>query len=42
MKTIPPSILTRPVAGLNLQPGTLADQLQGQRPTLLVFLRHFG
>ena len=42
MTTIPPALLNRPVQGLNLQPGTLADQLDDQRPTLLVFLRHFG
>ncbi len=42
MKTIPSTLLTQPVVGLNLQLGTLADQLQGSRPTLLVFLRHFG
>ena len=33
--------LDTPVAGLNLLPGTLRDQL-GATPTLLVFLRHFG
>ena len=33
--------LALPVVGLNLHPGTLADQL-GDRPTLLVFLRHAG
>jgi hypothetical protein len=38
---IPTSLLARPVAGLNLSPGTLNDQL-GPQPMLLVFLRHFG
>lgn len=41
MKQIPQAILDRPVEGVNLQPGSLRDQL-GDRPTLLVFLRHFG
>ena len=40
-QTIADSLLRRPVAGVNLRPGGLADQL-GNRPTLLVFLRHFG
>lgn len=39
--TLPSDILQHPVQGLNLNPGTLADQLSHQ-PTLLVFLRHFG
>ena len=30
-----------PVTGFNLQPGTLSEQI-GDRPTLIVFLRHFG
>ena len=34
-------VLRAPVTGVNLMPGTLADQL-GTEPTLLVFLRHFG
>jgi len=34
-------VLDAPVAGVNLMPGSLRDQL-GQAPTLLVFLRHFG
>ncbi len=38
---IVPEILDKDVEGLNLQAGTLRDQLPGQ-PTLLVFLRHFG
>lgn len=38
---IPPATLDTPVAGLNLRPGTLRDQLS-PAPTLLVFLRHFG
>ncbi len=33
--------LDTPVAGPNIRPGTLRDQL-GAGPTLLVFLRHFG
>jgi hypothetical protein len=44
MKTSGPidaTTLALPVAGLNLAPGTFADQLGG-RPTLLVFLRHLG
>lgn len=41
MRTIDTTILTTPVTGLNLQAGTLEDQL-GNTPTLLVFLRHFG
>lgn len=39
--TMAPDVLNAPVAGRNLRPGTLRDQL-GPRPTLLVFLRHFG
>ena len=39
---IPDTIHRRPVQGLRLRPGTLADQLESDRPTLLVFLRHFG
>jgi hypothetical protein len=39
---IPDKVYRRPVHGLRLRPGTLADQLEGDRPTLLVFLRHFG
>jgi hypothetical protein len=38
---IPDEVLARFVRGVNLMPGTLRDQL-GERPTLLVFLRHFG
>ncbi len=41
MRTIDTTILTTPVTGVNLQPGTLQDQL-GHMPNLLVFLRHFG
>jgi len=41
MKTISPDILQSPVEGLNLNPGLFADQLD-HKPTLLVFLRHFG
>ena len=36
-----PTILEAPVAGRNLRPGSLRDQI-GSRPTLLVFLRHLG
>ncbi len=39
--TIPPEIIQSPVEGFNLREGTFGDQL-GDRPTLLVFLRHFG
>jgi hypothetical protein len=38
---IPDALLERYVQGVNLMPGTLADQL-GDAFTLLVFLRHFG
>jgi hypothetical protein len=41
MQQINSEILDLPVEGANLQPGSLRDQL-GDRPTLLVFLRHFG
>lgn len=41
MKQIQTAILDISITGLNLQPGTLRDQL-GQTPTLLVFLRHYG
>lgn len=41
MQHIHSEILDTPVHGLNLQPGTLRDQL-GAEQTLLVFLRHFG
>ncbi len=41
-KTIPDTILQSHVDGLNLTPGTLADQLDPRQPTLLVFLRHYG
>jgi hypothetical protein len=34
-------LLSAPVEGVNLRPGTLRDQL-GDVPTLLIFLRHFG
>lgn len=39
---IPTAIWQQPVEGLNLQPGSLANQLTPHQPTLLVFLRHFG
>lgn len=42
MTRISQGILDTPVAGVNLQPGTLGDQFDPQRPTLLVFLRHLG
>ncbi len=35
------ALLDLPVSGLNLVPGSLRDQLSGDR-TLFVFLRHFG
>jgi hypothetical protein len=41
MKSIPNAILDIPVAGVNLTPGALRQQL-GETPTVLVFLRHFG
>jgi hypothetical protein len=41
MKVVPSETWTTPVTGVNLAPGRLADQI-GERPTLLVFLRHFG
>ncbi|MEM7333478.1 MAG: hypothetical protein AAF490_15420 [Chloroflexota bacterium] len=41
MKQISSSILTTPVEGLNLRQGSLQDQL-ANKPTLIVFLRHFG
>ncbi len=40
--TIPDSVLQTPATGLNLAPGTLADQFDLEKPTLLVFLRHYG
>ena len=42
MKELDLQILSQPVDGVNLKPGTLGDQIDPQRPTLLVFLRHFG
>jgi hypothetical protein len=41
MDTLSQTILSMPVTGINLLPGTLGDQLT-EGPTLLVFLRHFG
>jgi hypothetical protein len=41
VERIPDAALARFVRGVNLMPGSLRDQL-GERPTLLVFLRHFG
>jgi hypothetical protein len=38
---MPDELLDRRVAGVNIVPGTLRDQLGGDL-TLLVFLRHFG
>lgn len=40
--TLTHDTLALPVAGLNLRPGTLHDQISGAPATLLVFLRHFG
>jgi len=42
MERIMFSVLDTPVAGQNLRPGTLLDQLDPERPILLTFLRHFG
>ncbi len=41
MRQIDSTILDIVTDGVNLQPGTLREQL-GDGPTLLVFLRHFG
>ncbi|MEM8532680.1 MAG: hypothetical protein AAGF95_17680 [Chloroflexota bacterium] len=41
MQQMNATILQSPVDGLNLQPGSLQEQL-GTTPTLVVFLRHFG
>ena len=41
MRHLPQTFLERPVTGVNLVAGTLADQIAG-KPTLLTFLRHFG
>jgi hypothetical protein len=41
MERIDRAILDAEVEGVNLRPGTLRDQLDGE-PTLLYFLRHFG
>ncbi len=41
MNNVPAKVLNASVEGLNLQPGTLRDQLD-QQGTLLLFLRHFG
>jgi len=38
---IPEEVLSAPVSGANLAPGSLRDQLAAEG-TLLVFLRHFG
>ncbi|MEM7411187.1 MAG: SelL-related redox protein [Myxococcota bacterium] len=40
-KAIDAAVLDQTVAGVNLVPGSLRDQLSAS-PTLLVFLRHFG
>lgn len=40
-ESINASALYTPVSGMNLAPGTLADQLDSE-PLLFVFLRHFG
>jgi hypothetical protein len=39
---IPDDVLDAPVDGVNLAPGPLRAQLDPARPTLVVFLRHFG
>ena len=41
MRQLDPLLLDTETEGVNLQPGTLRDQL-GEVQTLLVFLRHFG
>jgi hypothetical protein len=41
LEQIPAEVLALPTSGVNIQPGTLGEQL-GDRPTALVFLRHFG
>ncbi len=41
MMNVDQTVLDRPVAGRNLLPGSLHDQLGAGR-TLLVFLRHNG
>jgi len=40
-RALPDELLATPVAGVNLMPGSLADQL-GEGASVLVFLRHFG
>jgi hypothetical protein len=39
--TIDPAVLDEPVAGLNLD-GARFGEVLGERPTALVFLRHYG
>lgn len=41
MNKIDSKLLNSAVSGINLKPGTFADQL-GDEPVMLVFLRHFG
>ncbi|MFN8470894.1 MAG: hypothetical protein U0822_01630 [Anaerolineae bacterium] len=41
-KTIPDDTLRGPVEGMNIAPGTFAEQLDAEQPTLIVFLRHYG
>jgi hypothetical protein len=41
MKRINSELMSAPVEGLNLAPGTLADQL-GHGGDLIFFLRHLG
>lgn len=41
MERVQNAVLDTPVEGINLKIGTLRDQL-GSKPSLLVFLRHFG
>ncbi len=39
--SLPAAAATLPVLGRNLRDGSLRDQLD-ERPTLLLFVRHFG
>jgi hypothetical protein len=41
MSQLPGALLDREVTGVNLTGVTLRDQLS-EKPTLFVFLRHFG
>lgn len=42
MERIPADVLARPIQGLHLTGGTLAEELPAQGTTLLLFLRHLG